>query len=563
MSTEATPPPSTHHHGQRAPVLAVGASAVLATAVALSGVRGHGHRLVRDFVAVPDPAAPASLLPATATELRAWPLDAVTWALSSVVPTAVQQVALIVACLLLAGVGTGLLAARTFGVAGRTAAGASAAWLAVWNPYVLERLLLGQVATLLGYACLPWVVLVARSRLGTPRRLLLVVLVALPAALTPWGGIVAAVAAVLADLSRPDRHWGRAAVVAGLGLAWCLPWLVPALMVGGVAADPDGPAAFALDDDSGLGTWVSALMGGGVWASGAQPPSRTDPVSLAGSLALVALAVVVVGGIVALGRSAGGTWAEPSDTSGCPREAPDRAPGWRTAVVLGVLLIGPPTLAWWASGPGLDVMAALQQVPGVALFRDQHRMLAPAVLAQAVLVSLAVGWLVGHGGRLAAALGYAFVAAVAVAAVPDLPGHTGEAYRAVSYPAEWDAVVRSLDGGTTPSTVVSLPWQPLRRPAWAGEPAFLDPLPRAVTGEVLVSTTLTVQRDGRAVVVDDAPIGEDWASGEISAASLDRHDVTHVVEWLDSPGALAADRTGWRTVHTGTSFSVWDVTGAR
>src|SRR5699024_9008855 len=87
-------------------------------------------------------------------------------------------------------------------------------------------------------------------------------------------------------------------VVAALGVAWCLPWLVPAALVGGVAADADGAAAFALADDSGLGAWLSALMGGGVWATGAQPPSRQDPVSVTASLALV---TVAVGGIALLG----------------------------------------------------------------------------------------------------------------------------------------------------------------------------------------------------------------------------------------------------------------------
>ena len=189
-------------------------------------------------------------------------------------------------CLLLAGVGAGLVVRRA-----GTAASVATAWLAVWNPYVGERLLLGQVPTLLGYTCLPWILLVGRSRLSTGRRLALLLLVAAPAAVTPWGGVVALTAAVLVELSRPDRTPGRVLGVALLGLAWCSPWLVPALLVGGVAADPDGAAAFALADDSGLGVWASALTGGGVWAAGAQPLSRTDPVALTCSLALLALAV--------------------------------------------------------------------------------------------------------------------------------------------------------------------------------------------------------------------------------------------------------------------------------
>ena len=307
--------------------------------------------------------------------------------------------------------------------------------------------------------------------------------------------------------------------------------------MGGVPADPDGAVAFALADDSGLGVWTSALVGGGVWASGAQPLSRTDPVALTSSLVLLALAL---GGVAVLaGRSV-----------------------TRAAVAL-LVLVGPASLAWWASGPGLDALTTLQEVPGLALLRDQHRMLAPSVMAAAVLVGVAVGWVGRHGGGTASALGAALVVALSVASVPDLPRVVHTAYRPVAYPAEWDAVVDAVSPGGAPSTVLSLPWQPLRRPTWAGDPAFLDPLPRAVPGTVLVSTALSVERDGAVVVVDDTPTDEAWATGEVSAASLRRHGVTHVVEWLGTPGALATGHDGWRLVRSGAAFRVWDVTAAR
>jgi len=245
------------------------------------------------------------------------------------------------------------------------------------------------------------------------------------------------------------------------------------------------------------------------------------------------------------------------------RAAPEAGGGPLAAATAVGLLVGPASIAWWASGPGLEVMSTLQQVPGVALFRDQHRMLAPGVLALAVLLGLAVGWVARHGGRTASGLGCVLVAALAVASVPDLPSSVRRDYRPVAYPAEWAEVLGSLDGGSTRPTVLSLPWQPLRAPSWAGEPPFLDPLPRAVTGSVLTSTELTVQRDGVVIVVDDAPLGEDWASGSVTAESLRRHGVTHVVEWLGTPGALASSHAGWSPVHSGPSFTVWDVSGAR
>lgn len=504
-------------------------SAGVATWAALSGVRGWGYRLVRDFVTVPVPAAPESLLPRSATALRAWPLDAVSWAASWVLPTVVQQVVVLVVCLLLAGLGAGLVVRRA-----GTAASVASAWVAVWNPYVAERLLLGQVPTLLGYACLPWIVVVGRSRIPTGRRLVLLLLVAVPAAVTPWGGVVALVAAVLVEMSRADRTAARVLMVAGVGVLWCTPWLLPSLLVGGVPADSDGPAAFALADDSGLGTWASALMGGGVWATGAQPRSRTDPVALTASLVLLAIAL---GAVAVLAR---------------------RSLARGVGALLG--LIGPATLAWCASGPGLEALGRLQWVPGLALLRDQHRLLAPSVLATAVLAGATIGWVGRHGGSMASPLMGAFIVTLAVASVPDLPRALHSAYRPVTYSAEWDAVIDAVSAGGATPVVLSLPWQPLRRPVWAGDPAFLDPLPRAVPGRTLVSTALSVDRDGTVLVVDDTPTGERWATGEVSAASLRRHGVTHVVEWLGTPGALAAGHDGWRLLRSGTDFRVWDVT---
>lgn len=511
------------------------AGTILAVALVVRDSLGRGLYLYRDFVAVPEPAAPQGLFPATSAALRAWPLDGVTWALAGVVPVGVQQAAVLAGSLLLAGLGTGLLVAR-WGPAPALAA----SWLAVWNPYVAERLLLGQPPTLLAYASLPWVVLVVRSTLPGPLRVALLVVVAAPAALTPWGGLVAAAGAVVAALTRADRSVTRTAAVAGLGLAWCLPWIVPAALSGASPADPDGALAFAVSDDSGLGAWLSALMGGGIWADGAHPMSRTDPLAIGSSLALLGAAGVGVVVVVRRHRARG--------------------------VLAAVLLVVPATLAALASGPWIEAAVWLQRVPGLALVRDQHRLLAPAVLVSAVLVAVVVRRVGVHGGRASAAVGAGLVVCLSVASVPDLPRLVHTAYQPTAYPAEWATVVTGLRsvGGQAP-TVLSLPWQPLRRADWAGSSPFLDPLPRAVAGEVLTSSVLTVRRGGSTVVVDDAPRpdGPAWASGRVSPQSLRRTGVTHVVEWSGTPGASVADRTGWRLLHTGEHFTVWDVTTVR
>ena len=65
------------------------------------------------------------------------------------------------------------------------------------------------------------------------------------------------------------------------------------------------------------------------------------------------------------------------------------------------------------------------------------------------------------------------------------------------------------------------------------------------------------------MVVDDTPTDEVWAAGEVTTDSLGRHGITHVVEWLRTPGALPTSHDGWRRVYSGEDFRVWDVTAAR
>ena len=147
------------------PVAIGSMAAAVVTAVLWRGSWGKGLYLYRDFVAVPEPARPDSLLPDTYAALRAWPLDGVMWAMSSVIPTGVQQLLMLLAIPLIAGSGV----AAVLRAQGRAAAVVGAV-LAAWNPYVAERLLLGQPPTLLAYAVAPWIVVVARSTLAPRAR---------------------------------------------------------------------------------------------------------------------------------------------------------------------------------------------------------------------------------------------------------------------------------------------------------------------------------------------------------------------------------------------------------
>ena len=74
---------------------------------------------------------------------------------------------LLVLTLLLAGWGTLRLTAGL-----GTTARLAASGFAVWNPFVVERMSLGQWALVLGYAVLPWVLVSAAAlrRTGSRRR---------------------------------------------------------------------------------------------------------------------------------------------------------------------------------------------------------------------------------------------------------------------------------------------------------------------------------------------------------------------------------------------------------
>lgn len=504
-------------------------ASVLVSVGLFGGAGGPGLRLFRDFVAVPGPGRPQSILPGTWAELRAWPLDGVAWALSGVLPPGWQQWLMLLAVPVLAGTGTAILVAPR----GRAPA-VVAAVLASWNPYVVERLLLGQPPTLLAYAALPWVALAARSRVPSPGRAALLLTAALPAALTPWGGLMAAGVAIGATVSQPARSRTALREAVLVSLLWCLPWLVPALVVGPSGnPDVDGAAAFRLADDTGLGTLWSALTGGGVWSSAAVPSTRHGAAAGLASAALLALAVL--GGLRLKGKRR-----------------------WQALIVL----LGPATMLALLSGPALTVFAHAQGLPGVALFRDQHRLLGVAALSQAILVACLVerlqvplcGWRV-----LPVVAG---AASIAVLACPDAPRLTSDAYRTRVFPADWTQFVADVDAEPG-SVVISFPWQPLRQPAWAAGSTFLDPTPRALPGRVMTSSELRVRRDGQVLVVDDAPSGDatEWSAGRVSVSSLRAHRVTHVLEWLGTPGQLPDEvsKRGWQLVRDGSNWRLWRV----
>ena len=451
---------------------------VLAGAI-LGPALAPGYTLTYDMVFVPHLDLGRDALGLGDALPRSVPVDAVVALVSSVVPGQVVQKLVLLATLVAAGLGAARLTpTRSTGLR------AVAATAYVWNPFVAERLVLGHWALLVAYAVLPWLVLAvtavrAGERGAGPRAVLL----AAVAALTPTGGVLAALVA-LPVLLWPGVRRRRLGAVGGLcAVALNAPWWLPGLLHGGGEDGARaGVEAFAARGDTALGPVVSLLGLGGVWNAQVVPDSRGTLLGL--------LATLVFLGLAALGLT---------DLRRCL--APCAFGGLLVAAGVGLLL----AMAAVLPG-GTDVLAWLVgRVPGGGLLRDGQKWLAPYAVLLAPATALGVGRLAGRV-READLRRLVPVAAIMLllACLPDLVwGSTGR-LRAVDYPAEWSQVRSTLvaaraDGAR--GDVLVLPWSAFRAFAWNGDRTVLDPAPRWFPGSVVASDDLVVSRGGGALVV--------------------------------------------------------------
>ena len=127
----------------------------LLTAVILGPLlTGWGFWLFGDMVFVPEQPWKDAWLGLDGTLPRAVPMDAIVSVLTQVLPGELVQRLFLVGAFLAGGIGAGLVR-RRHGTPARLAA----ITLMLWNPWVYERLLMGQWAILAGYLLLPWVAL--------------------------------------------------------------------------------------------------------------------------------------------------------------------------------------------------------------------------------------------------------------------------------------------------------------------------------------------------------------------------------------------------------------------
>ncbi|OCW85352.1 hypothetical protein A8M60_06285 [Nocardia farcinica] len=475
----------------------------------LPGLTGAGDRylLYRDAVSTPRTHVTDTTLGIGDLPPRAVPQDWFLAMVSTVVDGGIVVLAVLAASLVCAGVGYGRLAARLVPGAGRTGA-AAATLVAVWNPFVAERLLQGHWSLLAGYAALGWIlvaVLDLWERPDTVRFSQLGGLFAV-AGLTPTGSVLAAITLATALVARPIGLRPTMAVVA-LWLLSTVPWLLTSVISDApTTSAAAGVEAFGLRSEPWLGPVGTALSLGGIWNADAVPASRSIGWAAVATLGL--LLVVAVG--------AGHLWRRRAESDPLVRAIAILAAV--TAILLMLSVFGPVR-----TGLGFVV----EHVGGGGLLRDTQKFAALLVPAVAVCVAAAVA---AARRRVPSGFAFAAVALLAVAPLPDLAWGIGGAVRGIDYPDEWRQVAEIVppDRGS-----VAL-WPPgtVREYPFARDPS-LDPAARMLRAPVVESGELRV--DGE--VIDPA--------GEHAAA------VTRVLESGGSPVALAELGVGWVLVENG------------
>lgn len=464
--------------------LAAAAPAVwslLLSVLLLGPALGWGYVLTYDMVWVPQLDLRADTLGLGSALPRAVPSDAVVAVLDEVVPAVLLQKLVLVGSLLAAGTGAAALVAER-----STPARLVAATVAVWNPFVVERLLIGHWPLLVGYAVLPWLVVSLRRSRTEDRLPLRVPLLLLVGSLSASAGLATAVAA-LACGTRADRP-RRTLALLGMIVVANAPWLVAGLVQSaGGTSDAVGATLFATGDEGLLpGPWA-ALSFGGIWNAEVVPASRT------GWAGVGMTVLLVVAAAVSLVRVARGR---------------DRVEGLGGLVVCWTVGFGLALLSW-AAPDALGRLAA--SVPGGGLVRDGSRLLGLTVPLVVVLVAVAVDALLERlpdvAGRV---LVGGVLALVPVSLMPDAAWGVGGRLAAVAYPAAYDdarAAVASAPAGDA----VSLPLVSYRAPEWNdGGRRVLDPLgryldrPVVVNDELVVSGTRIAGEDPRAAQVSEA-----------------------------------------------------------
>jgi hypothetical protein len=455
--------------------------------LALGPGLGPGYLLSYDMVFVPRMPFSAALIGLTGGPPRAVPSDAVVAVASLLLPADILQKLILLLIFVAACSGAAALLDRGWPGGAPLLARLAAGVFYAWNPYVAERLLIGQWALLLGYAGLPWVLRVICTGQGraSPARLLCVMI---PAAVGGFAAMsITVLAAVPAALCRRETGRERArrlTTVIACAALLSLPWLIPAFAVA-VHTDPRGVDVFAARADTPFGRLGSLLVLSGIWNA------QTVPRGYGGGGSVVWLLVVAAAlcGYLLLAR--------------------DR----RVASGLGVAaLVGLVIAVIGITSPSRAALRDLVTAwPGFAVLRDGQQFVAPLALAEAIGLGALATWIATATARQAAtatarqaatatarqaATATAALAAMAVLApvvlLPGMAWGLAGRLRPVAYPADWLQARQVIDGDPARGSVLLLPWAAYRRYPWNNGEAVYDPWSRLLSREVISNDGLQV-----------------------------------------------------------------------
>ncbi|MEB3063949.1 hypothetical protein [[Mycobacterium] zoologicum] len=475
------------------------------TLLILAPLLRPGYLLLRDAVSTPRSYLTDTALGLGESAPRAVPQDYAVALASRLIDGGIVVKLLLLAGVWLAGYGAARLVATllpTAGLPGQLVA----ITVAIWNPYVAERLLQGHWSLLVGYGCLPWVaVAMLRLRAGDAGLFGLVFFLAL-AGLTPTGLLLALVVALVCLAVPGDGPplWWCAVSTAAIAATAALPWLM-ALAVGSGSSrgESAGVSAFSARAEPGLGTLGSLAGLGGIWNADAVPGSRTTLFAL--------VATVVFLAVVGLG------WSTVRDE---PAVRPLLILAGTTVLVLTILSLGPAlaVLSW-----------AVDAIPGLGVLRDSQKWVALAMPGYALAGAGAVA---AVRDRLPPARAACVCCGALIIVLPDLIWGVGGKVSSVRYPPGWAAVAAKINADPRPVAV--LPADAMRRFSWTGDQPVLDPLPRWVRAEVLTTGDLAV--GGRTV------------PGEGSHARAVQQALLSATE----PVTLGVNGVGWVVKESGT-----------